>query len=559
MLGNDCYAIMRKKDKGTYLRPMKNFFFVTALIFLAGQSLGQFTFEDSLRGSVTPERAWWDLNSYHLDIEVNPDQKWIGGYNEIFFTALENGHVMQIDLQHPMKIISAQSNEQNIKVLKKAPHVYHLIFEKEIKTGEQGRVKIFYEGYPKKAVNAPWDGGFSWSTNKDGLPFIATSCQNLGSSVWWPCKDHMYDEPDSMVIAVTVPKPLMNVSNGRLVKEEDLGHKRKFTWQVINPINNYCVSLNIAAYETIRETYNGQKGKLDLTYFVLPENLKEAKEQFQQVKQMLDAFEYWFGPYPFYEDGYQLIQVPYLGMEHQSAVAYGNKFKNGYLGSDLSGTGWGLKWDYIIIHESGHEWFANNITYKDIADMWVHEGFTTYSEALFTEFHYGKEAGQSYVIGQRKNISNDSPIIGQYDVNNEGSGDMYYKGANLLNMIRQINNNDSLWRQMLIEMNQKYFYHQTITSNDVELFMSDYLKLDLKPIFDQYLRTKYIPRIEVKTMKGKHYFRWQNCIDGFHMPIDITINGKNYRLEVTTDWGLLKARYKKGKIKIDRNYYILTK
>ena len=246
-------------------------------------------------------------------------------------------------------------------------------------------------------------------------------------------------------------------------------------------------------------------------------------------------------------------------MEHQSAVAYGNKFKNGYLGSDLSGTGWGLKWDYIIIHESGHEWFANNITYKDIADMWVHEGFTTYSEALFTEFHYGKEAGQSYVIGQRKNISNDSPIIGQYDVNNEGSGDMYYKGANLLNMIRQINNNDSLWRQMLIEMNQKYFYHQTITSNDVELFMSDYLKLDLKPIFDQYLRTKYIPRIEVKTMKGKHYFRWQNCIDGFHMPIDITINGKNYRLEVTTDWGLLKARYKKGKIKIDRNYYILTK
>jgi len=538
---------------------MKKLFSTLLVTVLFWHANGQFTLADTLRGSVTPERAWWDLNSYALDIEVDPEKKWIGGSNDVFFTAVETGQVMQIDLQHPMKLTGADMNGNSLKIDKISPHVYHIQLTEAMTKGQKGRVHLSYEGYPKKAVNAPWDGGFSWSTNKEGLPFIATSCQNLGSSVWWPCKDHMYDEPDSMTIAVTVPKPLMNVSNGRLIKEEDLGTKRKFTWLVNNPINNYCVSLNIAPYASMHEVYNGQKGQLDLTYYVLPENQVQAKNQFKQVTQMLDAFEFWFGPYPFYEDGYQLVQVPYLGMEHQSAVAYGNQFKNGYLGSDLSGTGWGLKWDYIIIHESGHEWFANNITYKDIADMWIHEGFTTYSEALYTEFHFGKEAGEAYVIGQRKNISNDAPIIGQYDVNNEGSGDMYYKGANLLNMIRQINNNDSLWRQMLIEMNQQVFYHRIVTTSDIELFMSDYLKLKLKPVFDQYLRTKYIPKLEIKTKKGKHYFRWQNCINGFEMPLDVSINGKGYRTKITTEWSPLNGKYKKGKIRINQNYYILSK
>jgi aminopeptidase N len=366
----------------------------------------------------------------------------------------------------------------------------------------------------------------------------------------------MYDEPDSMRIAVTVPKPLMNVSNGRLIKEEDFGDKRKFTWHVSNPINNYCVSLNIAAYVPIQEIYKGLKGDLNLRYYVLTENKTKAQVQFKQVKQMLAAFEHWLGPYPFYEDGYQLIEVPYLGMEHQSAVAYGNKFGNGYLGSDLSGTGWGLKWDYIIIHESGHEWFANNITYKDIADMWVHEGFTTYTEALYTEYYYGKEAGEEYVRGQRKNIGNDSPIIGQYDVNREGSGDMYYKGANMLNMIRQITNNDSLWRQMLIDMNQKYFYHKTIQTKDIEDFMSSYLNLNLKPIFDQYLRTRFIPVLESKSKNGKRYLRWQNSINGFEMPLDFVLNGKLYRMNINTEWQAIPGKCKKGKINVNNNYYI---
>lgn len=535
---------------------MKNFIISILGFIISFNAIAQLNHADTLRGSITPERAWWDLTFYSLDIEVKPNDKWIGGFNDVYFTALEEGRVMQIDLQYPMQLTSATLDNESLKVVKIAPHVYHIHFAETIKKGKKNRVRLNYEGYPKKAVNAPWDGGFSWSTDHEGLPFIATSCQNLGSSVWWPCKDHMYDEPDSMRIAVTVPKPLMNVSNGRLIKDEDLGDKRKFTWQVNNPINNYCVSLNVAPYVSIQENYKGLKGDLNLRYFVLPEHQAKAQIQFKQVKQMLAAFEYWLGPYPFYEDGYQLIEVPYLGMEHQSAVAYGNEFGNGYLGSDLSGTGWGLKWDYIIIHESGHEWFANNITYKDIADMWVHEGFTTYTEALFTEYYYGKKAGEEYVIGQRKNIGNDSPIIGQYDVNREGSGDMYYKGANVLNMIRQINNNDSLWRQMLIDMNQKYFYHKTIQTKDVEDFMSSYLNLNLKPIFDQYLRTRFIPVLETKSKNGKRYLRWQNCINGFEMPLDFVLNGKTYRMNVKTEWQAIPGKCKKGKINVNNNFYI---
>lgn len=313
--------------------------------------------------------------------------------------------------------------------------------------------------------------------------------------------------------------------------------------------------MNIAEYQDFSDSFEGEKGKLDMHFYVLPEDLEKAKLQFVQAKEMLQAFEYWFGAYPFYEDGYKIVQVPYLGMEHQSSVTYGNKFVNGYLGMDLSGTGWGKKWDYIIIHESGHEWFANNITYKDIADMWIHEGFTTYSESLFTEFYYGKEAGQEYVIGQRRNIGNDSPIIGDYNVNSEGSGDMYYKGANILNMIRQINNDDIEWRMMLREMNT-HFYHQTVTTNDIETFMSRYLNLNLEPIFDQYLRTKFIPELEIKCEKGHIAFRWKNCINDFEMPVDLEINGKNQRVLVTTNWNQLPGKYKKGKVKVNSNYYV---
>jgi aminopeptidase N len=397
-----------------------------------------------------------------------------------------------------------------------------------------------------------------WSRDKSGNWFIATACQGLGASAWWPCKDHMYDEPDSMAISVTVPEDLMDVSNGKLRRvTTNADHTRTFDWYVQNPINNYGVNMNIGKYEHWSESYKGEKGPLVIDYYALKDDADQAREQYKQVPKMMKAFEYWFGPYPFYEDGYKLVQTPYLGMEHQSSVTYGNRFKNGYLGRDLSQTGWGLLWDFIIVHESGHEWFANNITYKDIADMWIHESFTNYSECLFTEYYYGKEAGAQYVVGCRALIRNDKPIIGTYNVNRSGSGDMYYKGGNMLHMIRQIVGDDDKWRQVLRGLN-KTFYHQTVTSQQIEQYMTQQTGKNLKPIFDQYLRNTQIPVLEYRPVAGGMQYRFTNCIAGFTMPVRVCLgeSGPYQQLQPTSQWQTLATK-QATKLTPDANYYVL--
>jgi aminopeptidase N len=368
---------------------------------------------------------------------------------------------------------------------------------------------------------------------------MSAACQGLGASVWYPCKDHQSDEPDQGAsLAITVPDSLSAIGNGRLKEKKSNGNGTStWVWEVKDPINNYNIIPYIGKYTNWTDTYNGEKGKLDCSYWVLDYNVEKAKKQFgRDVHPMLKAFEYWFGPYPFYEDGFKLVESPHLGMEHQSAVAYGNQYRDGYLGMDLSHTGWGLKWDFIIIHESGHEWFANNITTKDIADMWVHEGFTAYSETLFTEYYYGKEAGRDYVIGTRAEMENDKPVIGPYGVNKEGSGDMYYKGSNMLHTIRQVINDDSLFRQILRGLN-KTFYHQTVTSKQVEEYFSKNRKEDLSKIFDQYLRTKNVPVLEWKITGDRISYRWANCVKGFNMPVRMADSGSTwlypgYRMEI---------------------------
>jgi aminopeptidase N len=366
----------------------------------------------------------------------------------------------------------------------------------------------------------------------------------------------MYDEAESMLISVNVPKGLMDISNGRLISTKQLkDNTTSYTWQVTNPINNYGVNINIGDYVAFSEKYKGEKGDLDCQYYVLRNNLAKAKKQFQDVPKMLKAFEHWFGPYPFYEDSYKLVEVPYLGMEHQSSVTYGNGYKNGYRGRDLSVTGWGLKFDFIIIHESGHEWFANNITYKDIADMWIHESFTNYSESLFVEYYYGKEAGAAYVRGTRKNIRNDQPIIGQYDVNNEGSGDMYYKGGNMLHTIRQIINNDEKWRQILRGLNST-FYHQTVTTQQIENYISEQAGIDLTPVFNQYLRDTRVPTLEYYFTEKQLSYRWINCVDGFTMPVQVDLNGESLRIQPTKEWKVITVSNVNSKLTIDANYYV---
>lgn len=516
-----------------------------------------FTKQDSLRGSITPERVWWNLTYYNLDIKIKPDTKFISGKNTIQYQVLKNKTVMQIDLQQPLKLTKAIQNNKELKI-KHDGNAHFITLTESQNIGEIKSIDVYYEGNPKEAKNAPWDGGFSWKKDKNGNDFIATSCQGLGASVWWPCKDHMYDEVDSMQISVNVPSKLINVSNGRLRKIEQIGDTKTYTWFVRNPINNYGVNVNIGDYAHFKEVYDGEGGNLDMDYYVLKDNLEKAKTHFKDAPKMMKAFEHWFGQYPFYADGYKLVEVPYLGMEHQSSVTYGNKYVNGYLGNDLSGTGWGMKFDFIIIHESGHEWFANNITNKDIADMWIHESFTAYSENLYLDYYYGKKASAEYVIGTRKNIENDEPIIGQYNVNDEGSSDMYYKGANMLHTLRQLIDDDEKWRQMLRKINLE-FYHQTVTTKQIEDFLSKESGINLTAFFNQYLRTTKVPTLEYSLINKELKYRWINTVDSFDMPIQITINGKNEWLLPKKSWNTKVLDEKYISFEVDKNFYIETR
>ena len=522
---------------------------------LMGKSELVFTHQDTLRGSITKERAWWDVKYYYLDIKVNPADSTISGSNTIRYKVLNSYNQMQIDLQEPLKITKVIQDGQEVKYQRNG-NVFYIDLVATQNIGEIKEITVFYSGKPKIAVDPPWDGGITWSKDANGKPFIASSCQGLGASVWWPNKDHMYDEVDDMLISVNVPKNLMNVSNGRLQSVTDLKDgTRTFSWYVSNPINNYGVNINIGDYVSFSEVYAGEKGNLDCDYYVLRSNLEKAKIQFKDVPRMLKAFEHWFGPYPFYEDSYKLVEAPYLGMEHQSSVTYGNQYKNGYLGTDRSDSGWGLKFDYIIIHESGHEWFANNITYKDIADMWIHESFTTYSECLFVDYHYGKEAGNVYARGIRKWIENDKTIIGKYDVNLEGSGDMYPKGANMLHTLRQIVNDDEKWRTILRGLNST-FYHQTVTTQQIEDYLSQKVGLDLTPFFDQYLRDIRIPTLEYKFKDNMLSYRWTNCVSSFNMPIKVTLNGKEQWLKPQAEWTDLPLTVKNLKVEVDKDFYV---
>jgi aminopeptidase N len=461
-------------------------------------------------------------------------------------------------LQKPLEIykVTQEGKELNYQ---RDGNVFYIELVAPQNPHEIKELTVFYGGKPKIAVNPPWDGGITWKKDTNGNPFIASTCQGLGASVWWPNKDHMYDEVDNMLISVNVPENLTDVSNGRLQSVTDLKDgTRTFNWYVSNPINNYGVNICIGDFVSFSEVYRGEKGDLDCNYYVLRDNLDKAKIQFKDVPRMLKAFEYWFGPYPFYEDSYKLVEVPYLGMEHQSNISYGNRYQDGYLGSDRSSSGWGLKFDYIIIHESGHEWFANNITYKDIADMWIHESFTCYSENLFVEYYYGKEAGSFYVRGLRKWIRNDKPIIGAYNVNNEGSGDMYDKGANMLHTLRQIVNDDEKWRTILRGLNST-FYHQTVTTKQIEDYLGQQVGLDLKSFFDQYLRDVRIPTFEYKFKNNTLSYRWTNCVSGFNMPVKVILNGKEQWLKPKLKWTNLPQKARNLKVEVDKDFYVNEK
>lgn len=536
---------------------MKRFLPLLLLLLVQLSSAQNYTRQDSLRGSITPERNWWNLLHYHLDIEVVPNQKYLSGKNTIQYQVNRPHQLMQIDLQEPLQIDKVLQNGKELSFYREGS-AYFISLKKKQRKNKTEKIEIYYSGHPHQAKNAPWDGGVVFTQDKNGNPFIATACQGIGASIWWPNKDHPYDEPDQgMLISVRVPENLVTVSNGRLLNTEHHNDgTHTWHWQVKSPINNYGVNINIGDYEHFGETYFGEKGPLDMDFWVLRDNLEKAKEQFKDARRTLEALEHWFGPYPFYEDSYKLVEVPYLGMEHQSSVTYGNNYKNGYLGRDLSGSGWGLKFDFIIIHESAHEWFANNITNLDVADMWLHEGFTCYAESLFVEYFYGKEAGAAYVTGVAKNIRNDRPLIADYHVNQRGSGDIYYKGANILHTLRQLIEDDELWRDVLRGLNQEFF-HQTVSSKQVENYISQKTNKDLTVFFDQYLRTADIPQIDIFVTENSLRFKYVNTVAGFDMPLKIYVNENTRWVFPKSDtWVEIHSEEVIQYVEIDSNFLV---
>ena len=511
---------------------------------------------DTLKGSNTEFRNFWDVKKYDIVLEPNFEAKSIKGSNKISLTIDKDvlNPVFQIDLQSPMKAdkITASFPIADKKV---DGDFIFISTKKKFKKGEKYTIDIDYSGNPVIAKHAPWDGGWIFTKDKNGNPWMTAADEGIGASIWLPVKDIWSDEPDNgITFKIITPKDLVGVGNGKLIKEENLGDKKSWLWEVKSPINDYSIIPSIGKYVNFKDTFNGEKGKLDLDYWVLDYNLDKAKKQFEQVKPMMKAFEHWFGPYPFYEDSYKLVESPHLGMEHQSNVAYGNKYQNGYLGRDLSGTGIGLKWDYIIIHETGHEWFANNITAKDQADMWIHESFTTYSETLFVDYVFGKADGNKYLQGLRGNIQNDKPIIGTYGIRNEGSGDMYPKGANMIHTIRQVINNDEKFRQILRGLN-KDFYHQTVTASQIQNYFSEKSGIDLKSIFDQYLTTIKIPTLEYKQNGNQLTYKWTNVVPNLKLPIRLA-DGQELKPTEQNQTTTLKSD---KPVEFNKNYYIYTK
>lgn len=536
------------------------------LIFLSLSSSAQiaskkqFTRADSLRGGQSPERTVYDINYYHLNLRVDPRKQYISGQNLFRFTAVHDFSRLQFDLFENMEIEKILYKNQDVPYFREFNAVF-IDFAETIKKGATEEFTVVYSGFPKVAKNAPWDGGFVFKEDSLGSPWVGVAVQGIGASLWWPNKDQQADQVDSMLISIEVPDTLMNVSNGQCRGKKALGDGyTRYDWFISYPINPYNITLNIAKYAHFGEEFRGEGGTLNLDYYVLPENIERAKRHFaENVPAMLKCFEHWFGPYPFYRDGFKLIESAYVGMEHQSAVAYGNRYENGYLGRDNSGTGYGKDWDFIIIHESGHEWFGNNITAKDIADSWIHEGFTTYSEALFVECRYGKKAGEAYVKGLRNLIKNETPLIGVLGVDDDGPTDIYYKGANILQTVRSVINDDEKWRQILRGLNSQ-FGLKTVTTNDIVEYINKESGVDLTSIFSAYLRYAEIPTLEVNENKGAIEYRWLSKEKGFDLPVKIKFSEQSEWTIIypTSKWKKLK---KSGEFIIDTEtgYFNLKK
>ena len=485
---------------------------------------------DILRGEYGRYRANNDLLFYHLNVRVDPEKKTISGSNTIRFQMLKDDTRIQLDLYANLNVDRIMLGTSALKFSRELNTVF-VDFPDTLTTGRKYEIEFFYSGTPTETGRF---GGFSFGKDPDGKPWIVTACEGQGASIWWPNKDQWRDEPVEVKISVAIPSELTDVSNGKFLGKTDLGDGfTRWDWHVQYPINNYSVSVNIGNYVHFQD----RLGDLPLDFYVLPGNLAKAKEQFAQARPMIEAFQHFFGEYPFKKDGYKLIEVPYSGMEHQSAVTYGNRFANGYLERDWTGVGVSLKFDFIIIHESGHEWFGNAVSAADTSDMWIHEGWTTYLENLYVEHRFGYDDALKYVNGYKNKVQNRQPIITQRGIHRTPPQDMYFKGALFLHTLRSVVNDDSKWWKLLRDVFDEFKYRNIMTEDMVRFFNAR-LGRDLTPIFDQYLRRIELPVLELAFNEKAHTvaYRWRADERNFNMPIRVGERGKWQTIQPTSDW-----------------------
>ncbi|MCB0755870.1 MAG: M1 family metallopeptidase [Flavobacteriales bacterium] len=525
----------------------------------AGLNAQEFTLADTLRGTLSSIRSCFDVTYYDLHLTVDIENRHLSGVNHIHFKTVSAFDSIQLDLFANMRIDSVLYGGQRLNY-SRLHDAFFVSFPRQVKASENGIVSVYYNGNPTTAKNAPWDGGFVWKEDANGKPWVGVACEGTGASLWWPNKDHLSDEPDSMRVSCTVPAGLMCVANGDLIGQNPSQNSVEWVWEISYPINNYNVTLNIADYAHFNNVYVNPSGdSLHCDYYVLKENLDKAKEQFKQVPEMLDCFEVAFGPYPFYEDGYALVETPYAGMEHQSAIAYGNRYTKGYWGR-YPGE---MDFDYIIIHETGHEWWGNSVSMNDVADMWIHESFCTYSEAVYVECKYGYEKMLEYLVYQRNFINNRSPIYGVYGMNHEGNGgDMYYKGAWMIHTLRNVMNNDSLFKSILKGIAQEFAY-ETIDGEEIIEYVNQRSKYNYSPFFEQYLKYADVPVLEFKWEKKQLSLKWRAEAKGFRMPVIYTAGDAEKRVLVSNiEWveiPLSKKEFKQLSFRNDLMLFLTKK
>src|SRR5277367_5266125 len=507
---------------------------------------------DILRGAYGPYRVNNDLLSYHLAIPVIPEKQTITGKNLIRLKLCQDGTRIQLDLHSALNVDKILLGATPLAYVRDSGAVF-VDFPETLHAGQEYTIDFYYSGHPLQTARF---GGFTFGKDPAGRPWIYTACEDIGASVWWPNKDQWRDEVENMRISVAIPNDLVDVSNGKFMGKTDLGDGyTRWDWMVHYPINNYDVALNIGKYEH----FSDKLGDLSLDFYALPEDLDKAKKQFAQAKGMLQAFQHYFGEYPFKKDGYKLIEVPYAGMEHQSAVAYGNHFANGYLERDWTGVGISLRFDFIIIHESAHEWFGNSITAADPSDMWIHEGWATYLECLYVEYMWGHDDAIKYVNGLKSKVKNAAPIIAERGVNAEPPQDQYFKGALFLNTLRSIVNDDPRWFKLIHDLYQ-HFKYKNIMTEDIVAFFNQKTGKDMTPIFNQYLRHTAIPTLELKFNSGEGTvsYRWKVDESGFAMPVRVGKKDSWQVIQATTDWQTMKTPLAKDEFDVATDLYYIN-